>query len=150
MTATTNMLKLPTLSLTVLTWTKNLLKEATALSSIQHPNIVTIYDAGIDEDGPYVVMELINGRTLDEMVEENTLTWEDLREIIIQSEEALAAAQNLNLIHRDLKPSNLMVCWLPSGKFQVKIVDFGLAKFSSSPSLQTIDHLACIFYISSP
>jgi serine/threonine protein kinase len=125
--------------------TKNLLKEATALSSIQHPNIVTIYDAGIDEDGPYVVMELINGRTLDEMVEENTLTWEDLREIIIQSEEALAAAQNLNLIHRDLKPSNLMVCWLPSGKFQVKIVDFGLAKFSSSPSLQTIDHGDAVF-----
>ena len=125
--------------------TKNLLKEATALSSIQHPNIVTIYDAGIDEDGPYVVMELINGRTLDEMVEENTLTWEDLREIIIQSEEALAAAQNLNLIHRDLKPSNLMICWLPSGKFQVKIVDFGLAKFSSSPSLQTIDHGDAVF-----
>lgn len=125
--------------------TKNLLKEATALSSIQHPNIVTIYDAGIDEDGPYVVMELINGRTLDEMVEENTLTWEDLREIIIQSEEALAAAQNLNLIHRDLKPSNLMICWLPSGKFQVKIVDFGLAKFSASPSLQTIDHGDAVF-----
>lgn len=125
--------------------TKNLLKEATALSSIQHPNIVTIYDAGIDDDGPYVVMELINGRTLDEMVEENTLTWEDLREIIIQSEEALAAAQNLNLIHRDLKPSNFMVCWLPSGKFQVKIVDFGLAKFSSSPSLQTIDHGDAVF-----
>ncbi len=125
--------------------TKNLLKEATALSSMQHPNIVTIYDAGIDEDGPYVVMELINGRTLDEMVEENTLTWEDLREIIIQSEEALAAAQKLNLIHRDLKPSNLMICWLPSGKFQVKIVDFGLAKFSSSPSLQTIDHGDSVF-----
>ena len=125
--------------------TKNLLKEATALSSMQHPNIVTIYDAGIDEDGPYVVMELINGRTLDEMVEENTLTWDDLREIIIQSEEALAAAQNLNLIHRDLKPSNLMVCWLPSGKFQVKIVDFGLAKFSASPSLQTIDHGDAVF-----
>ena len=125
--------------------TKNLLKEATALSSIQHPNIVTIYDAGIDDDGPYVVMELINGLTLDEMVEENTLTWDDLREIILQSEEALAAAQNLNLIHRDLKPSNLMICWLPSGKFQVKIVDFGLAKFSSSPSLQTIDHGDAVF-----
>ena len=125
--------------------TKNLLKEATALSSMQHPNIVTIYDAGIDEDGPYVVMELINGRTLEEMVEENTLTWEDLREIIVQSEEALAAAQNLNLIHRDLKPSNLMICWLPSGKFQVKIVDFGLAKFSASPSLQTIDHGDAVF-----
>lgn len=125
--------------------TKNLLKEASALSSIQHPHIVTIYDVGTDEDGPYVVMELINGRTLDELVEENTLTWEDLREIIVQSQEALAAAQNLDLIHRDLKPSNLMISWLPSGKFQVKIVDFGLAKFSSSPSLQTIEHGDSVF-----
>lgn len=125
--------------------TKNLLKEASALSSIQHPHIVTIYDVGTDEDGPYVVMELINGRTLDELVEENTLTWEDLREIIVQSQEALAAAQDLDLIHRDLKPSNLMICWLPSGKFQVKIVDFGLAKFSASPSLQTIEHGDSVF-----
>ena len=125
--------------------TKNLLKEASALSSIQHPHIVTIYDVGIDDDGPYVVMELINGRTLDELVEENTVTWEDLREIIVQSQEALAAAQNLDLIHRDLKPSNLMISWLPSGKFQVKIVDFGLAKFSSSPSLQTIEHGDSVF-----
>ncbi|MGB2350247.1 MAG: protein kinase domain-containing protein [Akkermansiaceae bacterium] len=125
--------------------TKSLLKEASALSSIEHPHIVTIYDVGTDEDGPYVVMELINGKTLDEMVENNPLTWEDLREIILQSEEALAAAQNLNLIHRDLKPSNLMISWLPSGKFQVKIVDFGLAKFSASPSLQTIDHGDSVF-----
>lgn len=125
--------------------TKSLLKEASALSSIEHPHIVTIYDVGTDDDGPYVVMELINGKTLDEMVEDNPLTWEDLREIILQSEEALAAAQNLNLIHRDLKPSNLMISWLPSGKFQVKIVDFGLAKFSASPSLQTIDHGDSVF-----
>ena len=125
--------------------TKNLLKEATALSSVQHPNIVTIYDAGIDEDGPYVVMELINGRTLDEMVEETIMAWDDLREVIVQSQEALIAAQDLDLVHRDLKPSNLMICWLPSGKFQVKIVDFGLAKFSASPSLQTIDHGDAVF-----
>ena len=52
--------------------TKHLLKEATALSSVQHPHIVTVYDAGIDTDGPYVVMELIEGKTLDEMVERAT------------------------------------------------------------------------------
>ncbi|MBK1829239.1 serine/threonine protein kinase [Verrucomicrobiaceae bacterium R5-34] len=125
--------------------TKNLLKEATALSSVQHPHIVTVYDAGVDSDGPYVVMELIHGKTLDEMVERGTLTWDDLREIALQSQEALIAAQDLNLLHRDLKPSNVMVCWLPSGKFQVKIVDFGLAKFSPKPSLQTIDHGDAVF-----
>jgi len=125
--------------------TKSLLKEATALSSVQHPHIVTVYDAGVDADGPYVVMELIHGRTLDEMVERATMTWDDLREVALQSQEALIAAQDLDLVHRDLKPSNLMVCWLPSGKFQVKIVDFGLAKFSAAPSLQTIAHGDAVF-----
>ena len=125
--------------------TKQLLKEATALSSVQHPHIVTVYDAGMDSDGPYVVMELIHGKTLDEMVEQATLTWDDLREIALQTQEALIAAQDLDLVHRDLKPSNVMVCWLPSGKFQVKIVDFGLAKFSATPSLQTIDHGDAVF-----
>lgn len=125
--------------------TKNLLKEATALSSVQHPHIVTVYDAGIDFEGPYVVMELINGKTLDEMVERGTLTFEDFREVAIQSQEAMIAAQDLDLVHRDLKPSNIMVSWLPSGRFQVKIVDFGLAKFSAKPSLQTIDHGDAVF-----
>jgi serine/threonine protein kinase len=125
--------------------TKNLLKEATALSSVQHPHICTVYDAGIDKDGPFVVMELINGKTLDEMVERGTLTYEDFREVAIQSQEAMIAAQDLDLVHRDLKPSNVMVCWLPSGRFQVKIVDFGLAKFSAKPSLQTIDHGDAVF-----
>ena len=125
--------------------TTNLLKEATALSSVQHPHICTVYDAGIDSDGPYVVMELINGKTLDKMVERGTLTYEDFREVAIQSQEAMIAAQELNLVHRDLKPSNVMVSWLPSGRFQVKLVDFGLAKFSAKPSLQTIDHGDAVF-----
>jgi len=121
------------------------LKEATALSSVQHPHIVTVYDAGIDNEGPYVVMELINGKTLDEMVERGTLTYEDFKEVAVQSQEAMIAAQDLDLVHRDLKPSNVMVSWLPSGRFQVKIVDFGLAKFSAKPSLQTIDHGDAVF-----
>lgn len=125
--------------------TKNLLKEATALSSVQHPHICTVYDAGVDKEGPFVVMELINGKTLDEMVERGTLTFDDFREVGIQSQEAMIAAQDLDLVHRDLKPSNVMVCWLPSGRFQVKLVDFGLAKFSAKPSLQTIDHGDAVF-----
>ena len=125
--------------------TVHLLKEATSLSSIQHPHIVTVYDSGVDEDGPYVVMELLDGRTLDEMVERSVLTVEDFKEMALQSQEALIAAQDLNLVHRDLKPSNVMVTWLPSGRFQVKIVDFGLAKFSPKPSLQTIDHGDSVF-----
>ena len=125
--------------------TASLLKEATALCSVNHPHIVTVFDAGIDDDGPYVVMELLSGRTLDEMIERATLTAEDFREVAIQSQEALIAAQDLDIVHRDLKPTNVMVTWLPSGKFQVKLVDFGLAKFTPKPSVQTIDHGDAVF-----
>lgn len=120
--------------------TKGLLKEARALSALQHPHIVTIYDCGVDDDGPFVVMEILDGRSIEEMVREGALIWEDFREVVIQTQEALIAAQGLDLLHRDLKPANIMVVWLPSGRFQIKLVDFGLAKFSSTPSLQTVDH----------
>lgn len=125
--------------------TSSLLKEAKALSAIQHPHIVTVYDCGVDEDGPYVVMEILEGRTIEEMVGQGTLVWEDFREVVMQTQEALIAAQDLDLVHRDLKPGNIMVIWLPSGKFQIKLVDFGLAKFSPTPSLQTMDHGHAVF-----
>jgi serine/threonine protein kinase len=125
--------------------TKAMLNEAASLCSVQHPNIVTVFDAGIDNDGPYVVMELLSGRTIDEMVDRGTLTYQDFREVALQTQEALIAAQDLDLVHRDIKPTNVMVTWLPSGRFQVKLVDFGLAKFSPKPSLQTIDHGDSVF-----
>ena len=125
--------------------TKAMLQEATSLCSIQHPHIVTVFDAGVDQDGPYVVMELLSGRTIDEMIERGTLTYDDFREVALQTQEALIAAQDLDLVHRDIKPTNIMVTWLPSGRFQVKLVDFGLAKFSPKPSLQTIDHGDAVF-----
>ena len=125
--------------------TRQLIKEAGALASLQHPHIVTVYDVGSDEDGPYVVMELITGKTLDELIERAPLTWPDFRELAMQTQEALIAAQELNLIHSDLKPSNLMLTWLPSGKFQVKIVDFGLATLAQSQNKQDLDALEAVF-----
>lgn len=125
--------------------TKAMLQEASSLCSVQHPNIVTVFDAGVDDDGPFVVMELLSGRTIDEMVERGTLTYEDFRELALQTQEALIAAQDLDLVHRDIKPTNIMVTWLPSGRFQVKLVDFGLAKFSPHPTRQTIDHGDAVF-----
>lgn len=125
--------------------TKAMLQEAASLCSVQHPNIVTVFDSGVDDDGPFVVMELLSGRTIDEMIERGTLTLHDFREVVLQTQEALIAAQDLDLVHRDIKPTNVMVTWLPSGRFQVKLVDFGLAKFSPKPSLQTIDHGDSVF-----
>lgn len=125
--------------------TRQLVKEAGALASLQHPHIVTIYDVGSDDDGPYVVMELISGKTLDELIERAPLTWPDFRELAMQTQEALIAAQELDLIHSDIKPSNLMLTWLPSGKFQVKIVDFGLATLTQSQSREELEELEAVF-----
>ncbi len=125
--------------------TRQLIKEAGSLASLQHPNIVTIYDVGEDADGPFVVMELLEGETLEVLIGEGSFTWQDFRQLAMQALEALIAAQELHLVHRDLKPSNIMLTWLPSGKFQVKIVDFGLAKLSAKPSLQTIDQSDGVF-----
>jgi serine/threonine-protein kinase len=125
--------------------TRQMEKETGALAALQHPNIVTIYDVGSDEDGPFVVMELLTGQTLDDIVTRAPLTWQDFRELALQIQEALIAAQDLGLVHRDLKPSNIMLNWLPSGRFQAKVVDFGLAKFSPKPSVQTVDHSDSVF-----
>lgn len=125
--------------------TRQLIKEAGALASLQHPHIVTVYDVGSDEDGPYVVMELISGKTLDELIERAPLTWPDFRELAIQTLEALIAAQELGFIHSDIKPSNLMLTWLPSGKFQMKIVDFGLATLNQSQTLEELQEIEAVF-----
>ncbi|MDG2124856.1 MAG: serine/threonine-protein kinase, partial [Verrucomicrobiales bacterium] len=117
----------------------DLFAEAKTLSALQHPNIVTIYDIGEDEEGPFAVMELLKGETLDRTVDRGALTLEDFRNVVRQTLEGLMAAQTVGVLHRDLKPANLMVIWLPSGKFQLKILDFGLAKFSKQPSEQTSD-----------
>jgi serine/threonine protein kinase/HEAT repeat protein len=125
--------------------TRQLIKEASALASLQHPNIVTIYDVGKDAEGPFVVMELLTGQTLEEIITHASFTWDDFRQLAMQSLEALIAAQELHIVHRDIKPGNIMLTWLPSGKFQVKVVDFGLAKLSTKPSLQTIDQSDGVF-----
>lgn len=125
--------------------TRQLIKEAGALASLQHPHIVTVYDVGADEDGPYVVMELIAGKTLDELLENAPLTWPDFRELAMQTQEALIAAQELHIIHADIKPSNLMLTWLPSGKFQVKVVDFGLATLSHGQSKQELETMEAVY-----
>jgi serine/threonine protein kinase len=125
--------------------TEQLEKEAGSLASLQHPNIVTVYDVNSDEEGPYVVMELITGRTLDELVENAPLTFDDFKQFALQTQEGLIAAQELGLVHRDLKPGNLMFNWLPSGKFQVKIVDFGLAQISQQQAMKSLEEEDSVF-----
>lgn len=115
----------------------DVLKEAQVLSALQHPNILTVFDVGRDTGGPFIISELLRGETLEKVIERAPLQYEDFLSMAQQSLEGLVAAHALSLVHRDLKPGNLMVTWLASGKFQIKILDFGLAKFSEKASRQT-------------
>lgn len=117
-----------------------LMKEATAMSALNHPNIVSIFDIQQDAEGGFVVMELLHGETLHAVVQRNVLTLEDFHAVAQQTLEALIAAGEQDMLHRDLKPANIMLVWLPSGRFQIKVLDFGLAKISAQPSLQTVRH----------
>jgi HEAT repeat protein len=123
---------------------KSLLKEARTLSTLQHPNIVTVYDAGEDDEGAFIVMELVKGETLDQIIARGALTEKDFEQLAVQTLEGLIAAHDLGLIHLDLKPENLMITWHASGRFQVKILDFGIAKNFQEPVRQEEDERGAV------
>jgi serine/threonine protein kinase len=130
----------------------DLLKEASTLSALQHPNIVSIYDVNVDSpEGPEVIMEYLNGQDLEQAVAQAALTLEDFYQVAQQTLDALSNAHRMNLLHRDIKPSNIQVTWLANGKFVSKFVDFGLAKFFEKPSKQTVRHdgtvMGSIYYM---
>jgi len=117
-------------------------REAMTTACLQHPNIVNIFDYGIDAEGAYVVMELIEGETLEDVLARGPLQFGDFLRFAHQSLEAIIAAHALGLIHRDLKPGNFMITrTAPDAPFNVKILDFGLAKYLDTPQPQSIDHL---------
>jgi len=118
---------------------EDLVKEARTLSTLQHPNVVTVFDVGVDDEGAFIVMELVKGETLEETVTRGALTEADFETLVTQTLEGMIAAHSAGLIHLDLKPQNLMITWLPSGSFQVKILDFGLAMAASQPVEQAMD-----------
>ena len=124
---------------------EELLRECHSLSALNSPNIVSLYDFGEDNDGPLVVMELLEGETLEDLIVRAPFTEQDFLILAEQSLEGIVAAHDAHLLHRDLKPANFMVTWLPSGRMQLKLLDFGLAKFSVEPSKQTIAHGNSLF-----
>ena len=124
--------------------TDGLLREARTLSTLQHPNIVTVYDAGEDDEGAFIVMELVKGETLEEIIERGALTEVDFEQLATQALEGLIAAHALDLVHLDLKPQNVMITWHASGRFQVKILDFGLAQIAEHPSAQAVDESGAV------
>lgn len=102
-----------------------LLREAQAISDISHPGIASVYEYGETDEGlPYIVMELVKGRPLDEFIRNNRLSLFQIIEIIIQVARALSAAHERGIIHRDIKPSNILI----NDSHSVKVLDFGLSK----------------------
>lgn len=102
-------------------------REARSASGLNHPNIVTIYELGQDNSAHYIAMELVEGKTLREILVAGALPMRKAIEIAAQVAEGLTKAHEAGITHRDLKPENVMV----SNEGLVKILDFGLAKLGS-------------------
>jgi len=99
-------------------------QEARSASALNHPNIVTIYALGLDDSTHYIAMELVDGKTVRELLASGLLPMGQAIEIAAQVAEGLARAHEAGIVHRDLKPENLML----AQNGVVKILDFGLAK----------------------
>jgi eukaryotic-like serine/threonine-protein kinase len=103
-------------------------REARSLARLAHPNIVDVIDYGIDEEAPFLVMELLEGRPLDAAIRAGLAPDEGLaigRSVI----GAVAYAHGKGVVHRDLKPGNIFLQRLPDGTESPRVLDFGLAKF---------------------
>jgi serine/threonine protein kinase len=99
-------------------------QEARAASALNHPNIMSVYDTGIEGDTLYIVTELIDGESLRALIQRGPLPIRVMLDLAVQIADGLAAAHVAGIVHRDVKPENLMI----TRDGRIKILDFGLAK----------------------
>lgn len=107
---------------------RRFLNEARAASALNHPNIVAIYDICTEKDVDFIVMEYIDGLTLESLIEKEALSLDELAGLGSQVALALGAAHAAGIVHRDIKPANIMVTRAQG----VKVLDFGIAKATRS------------------
>ena len=112
---------------------KRFKREAEAAARIKHPNIITVYELGLEGEQMFMAMELLDGIDLKHALAQKKLTLEERLDVTEQICEGLAFAHTNDVVHRDLKPANIHL--LPGGK--VKIMDFGLARMSGSDMTST-------------
>ena len=124
---------------------KRFQREAKAASSLNHPNIVEMYDVGEDDGNYFIVMEYVNGKTLKSLIKKRgALSLSETIDIMLQLTSGIACAHDSYIIHRDLKPQNVMI--LEDGR--VKITDFGIAVALNSAELtQTNSVMGSVHYL---
>jgi eukaryotic-like serine/threonine-protein kinase len=111
-------------------------REARAAARLAHPGIVTLYEAAVDDDGAYLVSELVRGATLHALLDEGRLSDRDIVAIAISLCDALSHAHAQGVVHRDVKPSNILVPERPSSHVHpAKLTDFGVARVIGGDSL---------------
>ncbi|MBL8604075.1 MAG: protein kinase [Myxococcales bacterium] len=109
-------------------------QEVHLAASIGHPNIIRVLDAGTDEEGPYLVLELLEGETLCDLIDRRPLGFREALTVMAETLEALQAAHGVGVVHRDIKPENI---FLVGGERWSRIVllDFGIAKMLTEQRL---------------
>jgi serine/threonine protein kinase/lipoprotein NlpI len=110
------------------------LREARAASALNHPHICSIFDIGDWEGRRFIVMELLEGQSLQQHIGSRPMAIGNAIDLAIQIADALAAAHAKGIIHRDIKPANIFAVEGESDRPRAKILDFGLAKLSSDPA----------------
>lgn len=113
------------------TFVKRFRTEAQSAASLTHPNIVSVYDVGIEDGINYIVMELLESKTLKDYIEEKgAMSNELVLKVSMQIASALEAAHKAHIIHRDIKPQNIIL----NKNMVAKVTDFGIAKITNVPS----------------
>jgi serine/threonine-protein kinase len=106
-----------------------LLAEARSVSALKSPHIAEVIDVGVHDALPFIVMELLHGRTTYDIVqEEGPMAWTRAADLLIQACHALGSAHRRGIVHRDVKPSNLFVERGDDGVERLKVIDFGISK----------------------
>lgn len=107
-----------------------MLREARALASISHPNVVEVFEVGSRDEGVFIAMELIDGATIRDWIADGSPSWRAIVQAYVQAGRGLQAAHEVGLLHRDFKPSNVIM----GVDDRARVLDFGLAKQADEPS----------------